>query len=368
MKVTFLDLKTQYQELKSDIDQAIARVLDHGQFILGPEVGECEKQLAQFVGSAYALTAASGTDAAIMALMALDIGPGDEVVVPAFSFIATAEAVVLVGATPVFVDVRADNYNIDVSKVEAVITKNTKAIMPVSLYGQLYDVDGLAAIGKRHKLPIIEDAAQSFGASFQGRRSCNVSEIGVTSFFPAKPLGCYGDGGAIFTNDKALYDKMVKIRVHGQSARYYHDMIGVNGRLDTLQCAILIPKLKKFAWEIEERNNIARFYNETLTPLEKKGVVLPRVPKGHVSAWAQYTIEVDNRDALQKRLEEKGVPTAVHYPRTMADQPAYTKYRRSGVNLNVSEAAAKRVLSLPMHPYLSAEQRQHVANSVLAVL
>ncbi len=368
MKIPFIDLKSQYQVLKPEIDQAIQKVLDHGQYILGPEVTECEKALAQFVGCKHALAVASGTDAAVIALMALGVGPGDEVIVPAFSFIATAEAVVLVGATPVFIDVEKDTYNLDATKLEALINKNTKAIMPVSLYGQTPDMDAINAIANKHKLPVIEDAAQSFGGTYKGKKSCNLSTIGVTSFFPAKPLGCYGDGGAIFTNDAALNDKMSKIRVHGQSARYYHDMIGVNGRLDTLQCAILMPKLKKFPWELEQRDRLAKQYNEAFKDLTTKGVVLPQVKAERFSAWAQYTIEVPERDKFQKRMEEAGVPTSVHYPRTMADQPAYTHFRDPNQDLSVSEHAALHVVSLPMHPYMEADHFQHIVKSVKSAL
>lgn len=364
MKIPFIDLKSQYQSLKQEIDQAIQKVLDHGQYILGPEVAECEQALAKFVGAKHCLAVSSGTDAAIIALMAMGIGPGDEVIVPAFSFIATAEAIVLVGAKPVYADVEPDTYNLDALKIEALITKNTKAIMPVSLYGQTADMDAINAIAAKHKIPVIEDAAQSFGATYKGRKSCNLSTVGVTSFFPAKPLGCYGDGGAIFTNDEALNKKMSQIRVHGQSARYYHDSIGVNGRLDTIQCAILMPKLRKFPWELEQRERLALQYNEAFADLKKKGVVLPQIRTSRTSAWAQYTIEIPERDVMMKRLDELGVPTSVHYPRTMADQPAYAKYKDPKVSLAVSTRAANRVLSLPMHPYMMRDQLDFIVTKV----
>jgi len=367
-KIPFIDLKAQYETLKSEIDQAIHKVLDHGQFILGPEVQECEAALARFVGSNHAITCASGTDAAVMALMALGIGPGDEVIVPAFSFIATAESVVLAGATPVFVDIEADTWNLDTQLLENVLTKKTKAIMPVSLYGQIPDMDAINAFAKTHKLAVIEDAAQSFGATYNGKKSCNLSTIGVTSFFPAKPLGCYGDGGAIFTNDDSLAKDLKKIRVHGSDVRYYHDLIGVNGRLDTIQCAILTPKLSKFPWELQQRERLAQQYNKAFAPLSAKGVRLPVVRKGRTSAWAQYTLEVPDRDQFQKRLDELGVPTAVHYPRTMSDQPAYEKFKRPDSKLSVSERAAMHVVSLPMHPYMSDSDKDRVIESVLTTL
>lgn len=366
MKIPFIDLKSQYQSLKEEIDKAIHKVLDHGQYVLGPEVAECEQALAKYAGTKHCLTVASGTDAAIIALMALEVGPGDEVIMPAFSFIATAECAVLVGAKPVFVDIEPDTYNMDAKKIEAAITKKTKAIMPVSLYGQPCDMDAINAIATKHNLTVIEDAAQSFGATFKGKKSCNLSKIGVTSFFPAKPLGCYGDGGAIFTNDDELNKKMSIIRVHGQSARYYHDAIGVNGRLDTIQCAILMPKLKKLDWEIEQRNRLALQYNEAFADLKKKGVVLPEIKNYRTTAWAQYTISVNERDNVIKRLDELKVPTSIHYPRTMADQPAYEKYKDPNVSLSVSTRAASRVLSLPMHPYMMRDQLDFIVSNVRA--
>ena len=363
--IPFIDLKAQYQALREPIQQQIQTVLEHGQFILGPEVTELESRLAKFTGAKHAITAASGTDAAIIAMMALGIGPGDEVIVPAFSFIATAETVILCGATPVYVDVEPSSFNIDVREVEKAITSKTKAIQPVGLYGQTADIDALNALAKKHSLSVVEDAAQSFGATYHGKRSCALSTVGVTSFFPAKPLGCFGDGGAIFTDDDQLATIMREVRVHGQSDRYYHTRIGVNGRLDTLQCAILIPKLERFPWELEQRQMRAEKFNQAFTPLEAHGVVIPRLKTGRTSAWAQYTLQVPQRTALQAHLQAQGVPTSVHYPRTMADQPAYEKYGRR-LNIEVSRQMANCVMSLPMYPDMSDEIQERIIAAVLS--
>jgi len=362
--IPFVDLKTQYEALRESIQTRIQTVLDHQLFIMGPEVEELEKQLAKFTGSKHALTCSSGTDAAVLAMMALGIGPGDEVILPAFSFIATAETVVLVGATPVYVDVDMQTCNLDLRQLEKAITPKTKAIQPVSLYGQPCDMDELNAIAKKHGLAVIEDAAQSFGALYKGKRSCNLSQIGVTSFFPAKPLGCYGDGGAVFTNDDALAEAMREIRVHGQKSRYYHTRIGINGRLDTLQCAILIPKLERFPWELEQRTRVANRYNQAFQSLETKGVRLPYLAADRTSSWAQYTLQMPERDVFQKAMSEKGIPTAVHYPRTMPDQPAYeTLGRHHGIE--VSRKLAEQVVSLPLYPDMKDADQDYVTEAVL---
>lgn len=334
---------------------------------MGPEVEELEKKLAEFVGCKHALAVSSGTDAAVISLMALGIGPGDEVIVPAFSFVATAEVVLLVGATPVFVDIEPETYNIDLQSMEKALSKKTKAIHPVSLYGQTPDMDAINAFAKKHALHVIEDAAQSFGALYKGKRSCNLSDIGVTSFFPAKPLGCYGDGGGIFTNRDDLAEAMREIRVHGQKSRYYHTRIGVNGRLDTLQCAILIPKLERFPWELEQRTARALRYNRAFKELESKGVVTPTLAPNRTSAWAQYTLQVNNREQFQKKLQDNGVPTAVHYPRTMADQPAYTKVGRI-LDIPLSRKLAETVVSLPMYPDMTDPIQDHVIETTLKAL
>ncbi len=362
--IPFIDLKAQYQALRDPIQNRIQKVLDHGQFIMGPEVEELEKKLAEFTGCKHAIAVSSGTDAAVLALMAWGVGPGDEVIVPAFSFIATAEVVLLVGATPVYVDIDPLTYNLDVKALEKAVTKKTKVIQPVGLYGQPPEMDEINAFAKKHNIHVLEDAAQSFGAIYKGKRSCNLSEVGATSFFPAKPLGCYGDGGAVFTNDDAVGEAMKEIRVHGQKSRYYHTRIGINGRLDTLQCAILIPKLERFPWELEQRTARALRYNRAFKELESKGIVIPQLAANRTSAWAQYTLQVPKREEFQKKLQEKGVPTAVHYPRTMADQPAYTKNGRI-LDISVSRKMADCVVSLPLYPDMNDSIQDYVIEQVL---
>ncbi len=364
--IPFLDLKPQYKALEKNINERIQTVLNHGQFILGPEVEECEKALNAYIGSKYCLTAASGTDALVMALMAYGIGPGDEVITTPFSFFATAEVISLVGAEPVFVDIEADTYNLDASKIEKAITKKTKAIMPVSLYGQPADFEAFNAIGAKHGLPIIEDAAQSFGARYKNAKSCHLSSVGATSFFPAKPLGCYGDGGAVFTDDKDLYDKMAQIRVHGQAGRYHHVRMGINGRLDTLQCAILIEKLKRYDWELERRDSIANSYNEAFVKLGNK-LVAPKLKSDRGSAWAQYTVMVGDRDKFAADLKAKGVPTSVHYPSPLHHQPVYA-HLRNKYQLPIAEECARKVISLPIWPDMNPDQVKAVIKAVTEVV
>ncbi len=345
--IDFIDLKAQQALIKDKIDAAIQRVLDHGQYILGPEVAELEERLANFVGARYCITVANGTDALQIAQMALGIGPGDEVITPGFTYIATAETVALLGAKPVYVDVCARTYNLDPQLLEAAITPRTKAIIPVSLYGQCADFDAINAIAKKYGIPVIEDAAQSFGASYKGRRSCNLSTIACTSFFPSKPLGCYGDGGAIFTNDEELAKVLRQIARHGQDRRYHHIRVGVNSRLDTLQAAILLPKLDIFPEELTARLQVAAYYDELLA---KQQIKTPYIEPDNVSVYAQYTVCVDNRDDLQQHLKEQGVPTAVHYPIPLNKQPAVL----DEAYLPVGDELSQKVMSLPMHPYLEA--------------
>jgi UDP-2-acetamido-2-deoxy-ribo-hexuluronate aminotransferase len=361
----FIDLRSQYRALRSDIDERIARVLNHGQYILGPEGQELEGRLAALTGSAHCATVASGTEALLIALMALGIGPGDEIITTPFSFVATVEVIVLVGATPVFVDVETDTANMDVALLEAAITARTKAIMPVSLYGLPSDMDSVNAIAQRHgAIPVIEDAAQSFGASYHGRKSCNLSTIGCTSFFPSKPLGCYGDGGAIFCNDAALDRACREIRVHGQSGRYHHTRIGVGGRMDTLQCAVLLAKLERFAWELEQREKISRRYEQLIGSRGARVRTLAR-RIGRTSAWAQYTVLTDDRDVVQQRMHQSGIPTAVHYPRSLHQQPAYEHlYAPKGARFPVSEALAQSVLSLPFSADLDPQQQEQVVEQL----
>jgi UDP-2-acetamido-2-deoxy-ribo-hexuluronate aminotransferase len=352
----FIDLKAQYRKLKQDIDARIQAVLDHGQYILGPEVAELELQLASRTGAKHCISCSSGTDALLLALMALGVGPGDEVVTSPFTFFATGEMIVLAGAVPIFVDIDPETYNIDPAKIEAAITPRTKAIMPISLYGQCADFDPIHEIAAKYNLPVIEDAAQSFGATYKGRESCNLSTIGCTSFFPSKPLGCYGDGGACFTNDDELAAGMMELRNHGQSRRYHHTRIGINGRLDTLQAAVLLGKLQVFEEELKARQKAAEAYDSLLGDL----VQIPIVREGYTSAYAQYTIEVDERDAVQQSLQQADVPTAVHYPVPLHLQPVFASMNLPEGSFPLSESAGKRVLSLPMHPYLEQNQIEQI--------
>jgi len=355
--IPFIDLKAQYAALKPDINARIARVLDHGQYIMGPEVAELEQRLAAYTGARHCITVASGTEALLIGLMALGIGRGDEVITTAFTFAATAEVIVLLGAVPVFVDIEPDTCNIDVAQIEAHITPRTKAIMPVSLYGQPADMDEINAIAARHGgLAVIEDAAQSFGAIYRGKKSSALSTIGCTSFFPSKPLGCYGDGGAIFTNDDTLAQAMREVRVHGQSQRYVHTRVGVGGRMDTLQCAIVLAKLDRFEWEIERRLAIGARYNELL---DRHSIARVVQRDDRSSVFAQYTVFTERREALQQHLSAAGVPTAVHYPLPLNEQPIYSQFDAGG-ETPVSRANAARVMSLPMSPDLSAADQDHI--------
>jgi len=356
----FVDLKAQYRRLKQGIDARIQAVLDHGQFILGPEVVELEERLAARTGSKYCITCASGTDALLLALMALGIGAGDEVVTSPFTFFATGEMIALLGATPVFVDIDPDTYNIAPDKIEAAITPRTKAIMPISLYGQCADFDAINAVAEKHGIAVIEDAAQSFGATYKGRQSCNLSTIGCTSFFPSKPLGCYGDGGACFTNDDELARRMFELRNHGQDRRYHHVSIGINGRLDTIQAAVLLAKLDVFDDELALRRKSAAMYDRLLGD----AVRVPVIRDGNTSAYAQYTIEVDERDALESALKQAGIPTAVHYPVPLHLQPVFAGMNHGHGSFPNAERAGHRVLSLPMHPYLEEEQIVRIAGEV----
>jgi len=357
MKIPFIDLKAQYQALKRDIDARIHKVLDHGQYILGPEVAELEDKLAQYTGAKHCITVSSGTDALLLSLMGLGIGPGDEVITTPFTFVATAEVIVLVGAKPVFVDIKPDTCNIDSRLIEEKITAQTKAIMPVSLYGQPADMDEINAIAARHgNIPVIEDAAQSFGATYKGRKSCNLSAIGCTSFFPSKPLGCYGDGGAIFTNDDNLAQTFKELRVHGQSERYVHTRIGVGARMDSIQCAVLLAKLQRFEWEIDRRLEIGARYHEAM---DKAGIGRVKQRSDRTSVFAQYTILSERRDRVAAQLKEAGIPTAVHYPIPLNEQPAY-KHLCCPDCTPIAQEIARRVISLPMGPDLSEEAQDEI--------
>lgn len=368
MSVPFIDLKTQYNALKEDIQRRINKVLESGAFINGPEVAELEKKLAEHTGAKFAIACASGTDALLMPMMALGIGQSDEVITTAFSFIATAETIVLAGAKPVFCDIDPKTFNIDTKKIEALITPKTKAIMPVSLYGQVADMDEINAIAKKHNLHVIEDLAQSYGAKYKGKRSGSLSIAGGTSFYPAKPLGCYGDGGAVFTSDENLNKIMREIRDHGSESRYYHTRLGINGRLDTLQCTILLAKMTRYDWEIEQRQKIASYFNSKLSQIKVPGFSIPFVESDRDSVWAQYTLMVPNRADFQKKMQELGIPTVVHYPRTMPDQPWYKENLASKGPWPVSEKAANHVVSLPMYPDMDRATQDKIIDSVIKVM
>lgn len=354
----FIDLKAQYRIIEDSVDARIHAVLEHGRFILGPEVAELESELARRTGSRHCISCASGTDALLIALMALGTSAGDEVITSPFTFIATVEMIVLLGATPVFVDIDPSTYNLDPSQVAGAITSRTRAVMPVSLYGQCADLDAVRDAGG--DLPIVEDGAQSFGASYKGGQSCNLSTIGCTSFFPSKPLGCYGDGGACFTNDDDLSVVMLEIRNHGQASRYNHVRLGINGRMDTIQAAVLLAKLEVFERELLLREEVAQRYRERLD-----GVVqTPWIAEGNRSAYAQYTIEVEDRELVANLLHEEGIPTAIHYPIPAHLQPAFANLGYGKGDFRHSERAADRVLSLPMHPYLTAEEQDRICDAV----
>ena len=364
MKLEFIDLKKQYRLLESEIQERMTKVLLHGQYILGPEVKELEEKLATYAGVKHCIGCSSGTDALLIALMALGIGPGDEVITSPFSFIATGEVIALLRATPVFVDIDPNTFNLNPKLIEDALTPRTKAIIPVSLYGQCADFDEINAIASRFGIPVIEDAAQSFGATYKGRQSCSLSLIGCASFFPSKPLGCYGDGGACFTDDEVLATKMRQIAAHGQDRRYHHCILGINGRLDTLQAAILLAKLTVFDSELEARNRAADLYSRLLGGVVK----VPFIEAFNTSTYAQYTVEVENRERLQESLRQDGIPTAVHYPVPIHLQPAFAHLRKGVGSFPNSEEAAKRVLSLPMHPYLAKEDAELIAGSVKKAL
>ena len=361
----FIDLKTQQARIRADIERRLGALLDHGQYILGPEVTEMEQRLADYVGTTHCVSAASGTDALLLALMALEIGPGDEVVTTPFSFIATAEVIALIGATPVFVDVDPVTYNIDPTRIEAALSERTRAIMPVSLFGLCADMDAINAIAARHGVPVIEDAAQSFGALYHKRRSCALSTIGCTSFFPAKPLGCYGDGGACFTNDPDIALRLKELRNHGQDRQYHHPRVGINGRMDGMQAAVILAKLRIFDEEVEARARIGARYSELLADSD---CVTPTVPEGYVSVYAQYTLQLDNREAVQAALRAADIPSAVYYPISLDQQPALAARSRISGGLENTHALGARVISLPMHPYLDEVTQDTIVDRLKAAL
>lgn len=363
----FIDLKAQQDRMRPAIERNLHRVLMHGQYVLGPEVHELEGRLADDVGVAHCVTAASGSDTLLIALLALGVGRGDEVITTPFTFIATGEMIALLGAKPVFVDIDPRTYNLDPQGISAAIGPRTKAILPVSLYGQCADLDAINAIAEQHGLPVVEDAAQSFGATYKGRRSGGLTTIGSTSFFPAKPLGGYGEGGALFTNDEGLAKAMREIRVHGQDRRYHHPRLGINGRLHTLQAAVLLAKLDHFAWEVERRGEIGARYTAWLAG-RAPSIGTPYLEPHNQSVFAQYTIQIEARDPVCAGLKAAGIPTAIHYPLPLHRQPAFSGWGYRDGDFPVAEAVARRVMSLPMHPYLSEQEQLRIVDALCALV
>ena len=360
--VPFIDLQKQYRMHQDEIDQAIHAVLNSSQYIMGPQVGSLEQKLQDYVGAKHAISCSSGTDALVLALMAIDIKPGDEVITTPFTFIATVEVISFLGAVPVFVDICEADYTIDPAKIEEKITDKTKAIIGVSLYGQTPDMDALNNVANVHNLVLIEDAAQSFGSTYHDKQSCNLSSLGCTSFFPAKPLGCYGDGGAVFTSNDEFASKMKSVRAHGQVKRYEHSYIGINARMDTIQAAILEVKLKYYADEVTKRHEVAKRYNDLLGSVE--GIQIPQLMEGRTSVFAQYSIRSSRRDELKVYLQERGVPTAVHYPVPIHRQEAYAYLKQGEGSFPISEKISNEILSLPMSPFLSVEDQDYVVGVI----
>ena len=356
MKIDFANLQLQYQKYQADIDLRIQKVLDKSNYIMGQEITELEEQFQKFTGAKYAISCSSGTDALLLAMMALDIKPGDEIITSPFTFISTAETIAFVKAKPVFVDIEPDTFNIDAKLIKASITERTKAIMPVSLFGQPADMDTIQDIANEYKLKVIIDGAQSFGSKYEKKTDSNLGDISTTSFFPAKPLGCYGDGGAVFTNKKEYAEIIKMMRVHGQNKRYYHKYIGMGGRLDTIQAAILLAKLKFYKNELIGRQNVADRYSDALRDF----ITTPVIKKNRSSAWAQYTLRVDNRQLLQDKLKKLGVPTAVYYPMPLHLQNCFQHLNYKKGNFPVSEKASNEVMSLPMNSFLTNDEIDYV--------
>ncbi|WP_298314776.1 DegT/DnrJ/EryC1/StrS aminotransferase family protein [uncultured Aquimarina sp.] len=364
MTIDFANLTKAYLEHKSNIDEAINNVVSTSRFIMGKEVVELESALEEYTGAKYAISCSSGTDALLLAMMALDIKPGDEIITTPFTFIATAETIAFLGAIPVFVDIDERTYNIDVNRIEEKINERTKAIMPVSLYGQIADMDEINKLGRKHNIVVIEDAAQSFGATYKGGKSCNLSTIGCTSFFPAKPLGCYGDGGALFTNDEQLANKIKSMRVHGQTQRYMHKYVGMGGRLDTLQAAVLLEKLKYYENDVKRRQAVARQYDQHLQNI----AIIPFIKEEKTSVWAQYSIRVNKREEVQSTLKKKGIPTAVHYPKPLHLQECFEYLGYTKGDFPISEKVSNEIMSLPMNPYLTSEEINYIAEELKKIL
>ncbi|EIF51159.1 DegT/DnrJ/EryC1/StrS aminotransferase family protein [Sulfurovum sp. AR] len=369
MKIDFANLQKHYQCYKDEIDTAIQAVLDKSNYIMGEEISELEESLQEFTGVKHAITCSNGTDALLLAMMAINIQPGDEIITTPFTFIATAETIAFLKAIPVFVDIDEETYNIDPSKIKAAITPKTKAIIPVSLYGQPSDMDAIQTIADRQlktnnqKLHIIIDGAQSFGSTYKGKTDSNLGDISTTSFFPAKPLGCFGDGGAVFTNDDVLAEKIKSLRLHGQTKRYHHKYIGMGGRLDTIQAAVLNIKLKHYPKDLKLRQEVAEKYNKILST-KNDHLTLPVVKNDRTSTFAQYSIRVQNRDKIQMKLKEEGIPTAVHYPKPLHLQEAfvYLGYKKS--DFPISEKIANEIMSLPMNPFLMEDEIKYICKNL----
>ncbi len=360
----FIDLKSQQALIKDKIDARIQTVLAHGRYVLGPEVQEVEEVLAGRTGVKHCITTSSGTDSLLIALMALGVGHGDEVITVPYTWISTAEAIALLGAKPVFVDICEDTWNMNPGLLESAITKKTKAIMPVGIYGQPADMTSINRIANEHGIPVIEDAAQCYGAYHEGKPSGGLSEIGSTSFFPSKPLGCYGDGGALFTDDDELAEKMTQIRVHGQSAKHHHPVLGINGRFDSIQAAILLEKIAIFDEEIEQRNKVAQSYTKALESSSLK-VQAPKVGAGNTSVWAQYTILSETPEELQGNLKAQGIPSVSYYSVPLHLQPVFTGLGYKNGDFPVTEKVSAQCLSLPMNPYLKKEEIETVAEALM---
>ena len=364
MDIDFANLQLQYQKYKADIDTNIQAVLNKSNYIMGEEVHELERALEGFTGAKHAITCSSGTDALLLAMMAMDIQPGDEIITTPFTFIATAESIALMKAKPVFVDIELDTFNIDANLIEASITDKTKAIMPVSLYGQPAELDTIQAIADKHNLKVIIDGAQSFGSTYNGKTDSNLGDISTTSFFPAKPLGCYGDGGAVFTNNDEYAKTIKMMRVHGQSKRYHHKYIGMGGRLDTIQAAVLLAKLPYYHQELADRQQVAQRYTDILSD----SLQAPVIKLNRSSAWAQYTIRVSNRDVLQAKLKDNGIPTTVYYPIPLHLQECFRFLDYKYGSFPVSEEASKKVLSIPMNAFLNEKNVLLIVKSINTAL
>lgn len=362
MNIDFANLQYQHNLYKEEIEEAILKVARNCNFIMGNEVQELEKSLEEFTGAKYAVSCSNGTDALLLAMMALDIKPGDEIITTPFTFIATAETIAFLGATPVFVDIDEKTYNIDPNKIEEKITSKTKAIIPVSLYGQAADMDKIQEISNKYNLKVIIDGAQSFGCTYNGKTDSNLGDISTTSFFPAKPLGCYGDGGAVFTNDEKIATKMKSLRLHGQSKRYHHQYIGMGGRLDTIQAAVLNVKLKYYPKDLALRQEVASKYAKALE--NNINLILPFVESNCTSAWAQYSVRVKNREELQNRLKEAGIPTAVHYPMPLHLQECFSYLGHKKGDFPISEIVSNEIMSLPMNPYVTDEEIAYIVGNL----